>query len=356
MKNTLEFIEALSNANGVSGFELAVNQVIRTYLKDEFDLKEDAMGNMLIYNKAYDSTLKTVMLDGHSDEVGFMIQSIDQNGLLRFIALGGWFSQNVGAHKVRVLNKFGQYISGIVTSKPPHFMSESERGKIVEISEMRIDVGTTSYEETVDLYGIEPGAPVVPEVVFEYNEKSKIMMGKAFDNRLGCALVVETMKAIKDLKLKVNVVGAISTQEEIGTRGSQITSKNINPHVAVVFEGTPADDPYRGKYERQGALKDGPQLRHRDNSMVANPRLIKHAKNVAEALKIPYQNAIRIGGGTDAGKIHLNNEGVPTIVLGVPVRYAHTHFGISAYKDFEDTLSWSVALMKSFNEEVINNL
>lgn len=352
----LEFIEALSNAHGVSGFEGQVNQVIRQYIGHEFDLREDAMGNLLIYQKTHKEGLKTVMLDGHSDEVGFMVQSIDENGLIRFLAMGGWFSQNVGAHKVKVLNKDGVYITGIVTSKPPHFTPESERGKVINIHDMRIDVGSCSYEETTGLYGIEPGAPVVPDVSFEYKAESQMMIGKAFDNRLGCALVVETLLALQGMDLEVNVVGAISTQEEIGTRGSVITSRKVNPDVAIVFEGTPADDPYRGKYQRQGALRGGPQLRHRDNSMVANPRLIKHAKAIAHAEGIAYQNAIRLGGGTDAGRIHLNHEGVATIVLGVPVRYAHTHYGISAYEDFNQTLRWSVALMKSFNEETISHL
>lgn len=354
--NRLEFIEALSDANGVSGFEDEVLEVIRSYVGDIFRIEEDKMRNLVVYSNNYDEKKPTVMIDGHSDEVGFMVQSIQQNGLIKFLAIGGWFSQNVGAHKVRIRNSEGQYVTGIVASKPPHFMTDSERTKIVQIEDMLIDVGATSYEETVELFKIEPGAPIVPDVKFEYNELSDIMIGKAFDNRLGCALVIEIMKAVEELDLAVNVVGAISSQEEIGTRGSVLTANIINPDVAIVFEGTPADDSHRGPYERQGAVKAGTQIRHRDNSMIGNPRLIAFSRDIAKRNNFKFQDAIRKGGGTDAGKIHLNNKGVPTLVFGVPVRYAHTHFGISSFEDFNTTVNFSVEVIKELNKEKIEKL
>jgi len=353
MNTQLKFIEALSNASGAPGFEDDVVKVIRDYIGDEFDLKEDKMRNLCIYPKTYDDSLPTMMLDGHSDEVAFMVQSIQQNGLIRFIALGGWFSQNVGAHKVRIKNTDGEYITGIVASKPPHFMTPAERSKIFELSDMVIDVGANTYEEVVELFKIEPGAPIVPHAIFEYKKINETIIGKAFDNRLGCALVVETLKAIKGCNLKINVVGAISSQEEVGTRGSQLTSKYIKPDVAIVFEGTPADDSHRGPYERQGTLKSGTQIRHRDSSMVGNPHIIKYARNIAKDKGITFQDAIRQGGGTNAGKIHLADKAVPTLVFGVPVRYAHTHFGISSYEDFKTTIEWAVEIIKDLDENTI---
>ncbi len=356
MNKHIKFIEKLSNANGAPGFEDEVLTVIRDYIGDTFELKEDKMRNLIISAKDYDESLPTVMLDGHSDEVAFMVQSIQSNGLIKFVALGGWFSQNVGAHKVRVKNTDGDYITGLVASKPPHFMTASEKTTIVELPSMLIDVGASSYEEVINDFKIEPGAPVVPHAVFEYIKTNKTMIGKAFDNRLGCALVVETMLAIIDMKLNVNVVGAISSQEEIGTRGSQMTSKIIKPDVAIVFEGTPADDSHRGPYEAQGALKKGTQIRHRDSSMVGNPRFIKYARTLANKHEIKFQDAIRQGGGTDAGKIHLSEQAVPTLVFGVPVRYAHTHFGVSAYEDYTETLKWAIEVIKDIDEEIIKKL
>lgn len=356
MNKSLEFIKALSCANGAPGFEDEVLKVIRHYVGDQLIIKEDKMRNLYLYSKHHDESLPTIMLDGHSDEVAFMVQSIQANGLIRFLALGGWFSQNVGAHKVRVKNNAGDYITGIISSKPPHFMSQEDRHKIVSIEEMLIDVGASSYEETVELYKISPGAPVIPDVSFEYKDQSGIMIGKAFDNRLGCALVVESMLLLENTHLKVNVVGAISTQEEIGTRGSVITARAIKADLAIVFEGTPADDVYRGPYERQGALKAGSQIRHRDNSMIANPRWIQLAKQVANQHQIKHQDAIRLSGGTNAGAIHLSHTAVPTLVLGVPVRYAHTHYGIAAFEDYTSTLLWAVEIIKTLNQESIDLL
>lgn len=354
--NRINFIEALSNANGISGFEDEVLDVIRVYAGEKFKISEDKMRNLVIYQDSHDETKPSIMLDGHSDEVGFMVQSIQQNGLIRFLAIGGWFSQNVNAHKVRIRNSEGKYITGIVASKPPHFMTPSERTTIVQIEDMLIDVGSTSYEETINLFKIEAGAPIVPDVAFEYKSESGIMIGKAFDNRLGCALVLEVMKSLEGLDLPFNVVGAISSQEEIGTRGSVLTSRKINPQVSIVFEGTPADDSHRGPYEAQGVVKKGTQIRHRDNSMIGNPRFIKFARDIAKSKGHKFQDAIRKGGGTDAGKVHLNAEGVPTLVFGVPVRYAHTHYGISSLEDFNTTVAFACDIIKDLSIDLYNSL
>lgn len=352
----MELIEALSNAPGAPGFEDEVVKIVYEYLGDEFTIKEDKMRNLAIYSKKYDPSLPTMMIDGHSDEVAFMVQAILSNGLIKFIALGGWFSQNVGAHKVKIRNNKGEYITGLVASKPPHFMTPAEKNQIVELRDMLIDVGVSSYEEVVEQFGIEPGAPIVPHAIFEHNTVNETIIGKAFDNRLGCALVCETLKAVEALDLKINVVGAISSQEEIGTRGSKLTVQTIEPDVAIVFEGSPADDSHKSSYEAQGVLKKGVQIRHRDNSMIGNPRFIKYARDIAKSEDIKFQDAIRQGGGTDAGKIHLSHKAVPTLVFGVPVRYAHTHFGISAIEDFTSTLDLAVAIIKDLNSDIIEGL
>ena len=146
-----------------------------------------------------------------------MVQAIKPNGTLQFIPLGGWVENNVPAHKVKVRNADGEYISGVVASKPPHFMTAEEKGKNLPLSAMVIDVGATSAEEVVKDFKIRVGAPVVPDVTMEYNGKNGVMLGKAFDCRLGCACVIETLKELKGQSLDVDVVGVFSTQEEVGT-------------------------------------------------------------------------------------------------------------------------------------------
>ncbi|MBF4693302.1 M42 family metallopeptidase [Fusibacter ferrireducens] len=348
----VKFIESLSNAYGAPGFEDDVNAVIRDYVKDQFDIQEDTMRNLILMRKNHDGDKPILMLDGHSDEVAFIVQSIRPNGTLRFVPNGSWSAQNVAAHKVRIRNAEGVYIEGVVASKPPHFSSGPEM--LIPISEMLIDVGASSYEEVVNDYKIEIGAPIVPDVTFSYNEDRGIMLGKAFDNRLGCGCVVEVLKAIEGMDLAIDVVGAISTQEEVGGRGAKVNAQMIEPDIAIVFEGTPADDTFRDVYDAQGALKKGTQIRHVDKSMISNPRFVSLAKEIAKVHEIPFQEAVRIGGGTNGALIQTQVLDVPCIVLGTPVRYAHTHYGFSAIDDYKASIDLAVEMIKKLSKDVIN--
>ena len=218
-KTSLKMIEELSNAYGASGFEDEVLLVGRKYGEGLARIEENSIRDLFFYRNENTGDKPVILLDGHSDEVGFMVQAIKPNGTLQFIPLGGWVENTVPAHKVKVRNAEGKYISGIVASKPPHFMSSAEKGQNLPISAMVIDVGATSKEEVINDFKIRVGAPVVPDVTMEYNEKNDVMLGKAYDCRLGCACVIETLKELQGEQLDVDVVGVFSTQEEVGTRG-----------------------------------------------------------------------------------------------------------------------------------------
>lgn len=351
-EESIALIEALSNAKGAPGFEDEVVNIIKEKYGEQFTIQEDSMRNLMIYRKNHSGNKPVIMLDGHSDEVAFIVQSIRPNGTLKFLPLGGWVTQTVPAHKVLIKNSEGHYIEGIIGSRPPHFGG----GDGQKLEDMIIDVGATSYEEVVDLFKIEVGAPVVPDTTFSYNKTTEIMLGKAFDNRLGCGCVIETLLALEGLELDVDVVGAISVQEEVGCRGAKVNVKNIKPNMAIIFEGSPADDTFMDRYEAQGCLKKGAQIRHFDRSFIANPRLIEEVKKVAREKEIPYQCAVRSGGGTDAGPIHLELAAVPCLVLGVPVRYAHTHYGYAAMKDYKASIELAVEYIKTLSEETIAKL
>ncbi len=354
--NKLQLIRDLSNANGVSGFEEEVAELIKDYAIEASDVLIDKMNNVYLNRKQNTGNRPVILLDGHSDEIGFMVQSINGKGLIKFIALGGWASSNIPAHLVRIRNYEGVYIKGVTTSKPPHFLKPSERNQTPSIEDMFIDIGATTREEVVETFGIDVGCPIVPDSEFNFNETTKVMLGKAFDNRIGCACVVAILDELKKKKIEVDVVGTISTQEEVGLRGSKVTSNKVNPDIAIVFEGTPADDGFRGIYDSQSSLKKGPQVRHRDGSMITNPKLLALARSIAIEKGINFQDAVRAGGGTNGGAIHLAHNGVPTIVIGVPSRYIHTHYGYCSYEDYEDTIKWGVAIIENLNSQVIENL
>lgn len=353
--DTISLIEKLSNSPGAPGFEDEVCQVVKENC-GELKYYKDSMQNVYLLAQEYDKSKPTLMLDAHLDEVGFMVQAIDGKGLISFLALGGWNASTLPSHKVRIQNRDGEYISGVIISKPSHLSSSSDNNKKVEIEDLKIDVGATSREEVINEFKIDLAAPIVPFVQFEYNQRNGIMCGKAFDNRLGCGVVIKVLQSLVGKNLDVNVVGALATQEEVGTRGAQVTAYNISPDIAIVFEGTPADDSYTDAYSCQSGLKKGPQLRHRDSSFIANHRFIKFAKKVGDENIILYQEAVRRAGGTNSGKIHLTGKGVPTIVIGVPSRYIHSHFCYAALDDFNGAVSWATKIIENLTLDNINSI
>jgi putative aminopeptidase FrvX len=351
----IKAIAELSNAFGPPGFEDAVVDVIVKY-SGGLDIEVYPMNNVYSRLPGNAGNRPVVMLDAHSDEVGFMVQAITPKGLISFLPLGGWVVTNIPAHPVVIRNSKGQLIKGITTSRPPHFINEALRDKKLTLDDIYVDIGATSRKEVVEVFGIEPGDPIVPDVSFSYNEQTGVMMGKCFDNRMGCLCILEVMHRLQGENLKVDVVGAFAAQEEVGTRGAELTARAAKPDLAIVFEGSPADDIYYDEFTAQGCLKKGTQIRHLDRSMVSNPRFIGYAKELAKEKGIAYQSAVRAQGSTNAGKIHLSNKGVPTLVLGIPVRYAHTHYGYSSAFDLDATVDLAVEVIKNLTIAKVKEL
>ncbi|MEL3908709.1 MAG: M20/M25/M40 family metallo-hydrolase [Treponemataceae bacterium] len=347
--NTIQLIRDLSNACGASGYEDDVVKIVRKYAGG-LCVSCDAMLNTLLRFDAKDEGKPSLMLDAHLDEVAFMVQAIEGNGLLKVLPLGGWVVENVAAQIFTVQTKH-EYIKGIVASKPPHFMTQSEREKKLSFEDLKLDVGATSRDEVINDYKIRVGNPVIPYVNFEVNEKNGTMLGKAFDNRLGCAAVLKTLEHFQDEagNLPVELVGALASQEEVGTRGAEITTRKVKPKLAIVFEGSPSDDFFTDEFNSQGALGKGVQIRIKDNSYISHYGFLDFAVRTAEQEKIPYQLAVRSGGSTNAGVIHRVTEAVPVLVLGIPVRYAHTHYCYAKLSDFQNTVNLAIAIIKNIN-------
>lgn len=346
-------IEALSNAKGISGFEKDVLREAKHWISSDLSTRVAGLNNMYIERDGdlEQSDKPLLLLDSHTDELGFMIQSITSRGLLKVVPVGSWDPRNIPAHSVLVKVKDG-FARGVFASKPPHFMSEEEKRQGVSIEKLVIDIGAVSRQEAIEFFGVYIGAPVVPDVALSVLGGTRLM-GKAFDNRMGCALVIDLMNHFKNKALGVRLVGSLSAQEEVGTRGAKVASYDLRPDIAIVFEGTPSDDGFTDLNEVQGGIGMGCQIRHRDASMISHPEMTAFAIDVAKRQGIKYQEAVRSGGGTDAGVYHMANQGIPSIVLGVPVRYAHTHFGISDYADYEAAFQWGVALIEAINAELI---
>ncbi len=356
-QKTLQMIADFSNAKGPSGFEDETVLAARKHIGSGFDVEEDCLRNFYMYRKSNTGNKPVFMLDAHSDEVGFMVHSIRPNGTLRFVALGGWNVGSLASSKVLVRNAEGSWIPGIIAAKPVHFMSASEKASsgASDISALSIDIGAVSAQDAKDNFKIRIGEPVAPDVTMEYDEQHDLMFGKAFDCRIGCAALIETLHRLQDENLDVDLVGVLSSQEEIGERGIHVAVNRVKPQIAICFEGCPADDTFTEPYAVQTAFKKGPMLRYMDKSIICSPRYQRYALDLADALSIPAQASVREGGGNNGAIIHTSLDGIPTIVIGVPVRYIHSVHGIASYYDFEATVRLAVEIVKSMNEGIIKS-
>ncbi len=354
----MEMFGRISDAFGPSGFEEDVIRTIAGYMR-EFEVENDAMNNLYVRMPGADKEKPVIQLDAHTDECGFMVQTIHENGVLGIVMLGGFMLSNIPAHSVIIRTRSGKRVRGIITSKPVHFMNDKERAsQELDIEKMYVDIGAVSKKEVEEVFGVSIGDPMMPDVSFSYDEEHGVCFGKAFDNRAGCACIVETMKKLleEQKRLAVSVVGAFAAQEEVGMRGAIVTAQVVKPDLAIVFEGSPSDDFYFSAAQAQGRMKSGVQIRRLDKSYVSNPVFIDYAMELARKYGIPFQETVRRGGSTDAGKISITGKAVPVLVLGVPSRYVHTHYNFCANKDLTAAVDLAAQVIRGLDGERLRHI
>ena len=326
----MELLGRLSTAAGPPGAEDEVRRIVREALEGVGTIRHDRLGSV-VCEKPGSSPAPRVVLDSHMDEVAFMVQSVSSQGQLAFVPLGGWWGHVLLGQRVDVIAEGGK-VPGVIGSTPPHFLTEEQRKQVVALEKMYVDVGASERSE-VEALGIRPGDPIVPSAEFREMGPPEIFSGKALDNRLGVTVMCETMQALTGRDHPNTVIGVGAVQEEIGLRGAGTASEVARPDVGLVLECTPADD-LPGETERQARLGAGPQVRLFDPTALPNRRLVRFVESVAADQGIEIQLAVRRTGGTDAGAIHRSREGVPTVVVGVPARYIHSHVSLFNRKDF----------------------
>lgn len=347
MQATIDLIKSLSLADGAPGFEDEVRAIIRERLEPHGRIDVDAMGN-LICEKNGAAGGPRVLIDCHMDEIGFMVQHITAEGFLKFVTLGGVWPHLLLGKRVNVCTPKGK-IEGVITAAPPRDTTE-----VAKIEDMAIDVGAASREEA-ESWGLRVGLPAVPISHFRPMTADRMLMGKAFDNRVGCALAVEIMERIENNPNTLVVTA--SAQEELGGRGARVSVNSAAPDVAIVLEGPPADDYFMmNRGESQGRLGEGVQIRLYDPSTVINPRLGDLAIGSAMKLGIRHQLAVKRFGGTDASAIQSFGRGIPAIVLGVPVRYAHAPHGMIHLDDFEAARELAIAMIERLDAGAVERL
>jgi len=335
-------------AFGVSGFEDDVLKTAEKYVPQGYGTSRDSLLNYYI-QKENTQNLPTIMIDAHSDEIGLMVHAIKPDGTLVFTTLGGWVPAALYAQKMIVKNLSGELISGVVVAVMPHFGGNADTKPTIE--NMTLDIGASSKQEVIEKYKIKPGCPIMPYSEFE--QRGDIMIAKAFDCRIGCAAVMEVLDRVKDKQLNVNPVGVFTAQEEVGIRGAKVAVNHIKPQIAICFEGAPADDTLVPAHMVQTSLGKGPMLRHIDGGMITNPRYLRWALDLAEAKNIPVQESVRTKGSTNGAVVSVSHEGIPTIVIACPVRYAHSHNSIASMTDYKNAVNLAVEVVLALNAEII---
>jgi len=353
-EKSLDVMKRMMEAFGPSGFEREVNGLIKGYMEPYADeVITDKLGSVAFAVEGRAEEPR-VLLAGHTDEVGFVVSSVTDEGFLTFNPLGGWWDQVLLGQRVTVRGGKGD-VHGVVAAKPPHILPEEERKKVVEKKDMFIDIGASSREE-VEEEGIKVGDPAVPWSPFSVIHGGRVAMAKAFDDRIGAFVFMEAFRRIKEQGVEHpnKVYGAATVQEEVGLRGAMTIAHVVDPHVALVLEVDIAGDiPGIKPHEALTKLGKGPGLVTYDRSMIPNQPLKEFVIEVARQSQIPLQLSQMRGGGTDAGRIHVDRAGCPSVVLTVPTRHIHSHVGLLSLKDTENAVRLVLELIKRLDMETV---
>jgi len=338
----IENLEKLSNAQGVTGREKQVRDLMADMLKPVCDeIQVDRMENLVAVKKGKPEAPK-IMLAAHMDEVGLMVKNITKEGFVQFTKMGGIDDRILAAQRVVVFTKEAAY-PGIVGSKPPHIQKEDERKKIITYDDLFVDVGAQSREDAAKM-GIAVGDAVAFDVKCQ-KIGAECILGKAFDNRAGCAAMVEAMKLLKDAECTVYAVGTV--QEEVGLRGSGCAAFAVNPDLALALDVTVAGDvPGVREIDTNVKLGKGPALTVYDSGVITHPKVMRWIIDTANEAKLPLQLESGLTGSTDAARISLTRQGIPSGTLSMPARYIHSPAGIINLADVENTVKLAVAAVE----------
>jgi len=348
-----KLLKELTEAFGPSGFETESASIVARELGRAGEVSRDGLGSVVCRVKG-GSERPRIMVSAHMDEVGFMVKSVTADGYVRFLPIGGWWPNVLLGQRVLVRTRKGDY-PGVIGSKPPHELTEEEKKQLPNIDKMFIDVGCAEGFDVKKKLGVRPGDPIVPVSPFVEMGKN-LMMAKAWDDRGGCGIVIETARALKGKKHPNTVFLVGSVQEEVGLRGARTAAEVVQPDVALALDVSlcceQPDRPRQGLPERLG---NGAAILVHDNTMIPNTRLRDWVIDLAEKKRIKY-HLTTVRGGYDTGVIHIHRSGVPSLAIGWPTRYIHAHTGIVSAADYDATVKLLTAIIENLDEAVSKSL
>jgi putative aminopeptidase FrvX len=350
---TTALLRELSDAPGAPGQEEAVRAIMVRELKPHASrITYDGLGSVIAQNGA---SGPRIMLDAHMDELGASVRRISPDGFVTMQMLGGWLDQALPGQRWTIIGSHGpvQAVSGI---RDIHVVPAEDRTKAFSRDHMFLDLGAKSAAEVAAL-GVEPGDAVVPDSTFEVLNGGSRYIGKAFDDRVGCAVIIEALRRLAAEGHPNQLFVAATTQEEIGLRGAHTAAEIIRPDIGIAIEGGVAgDQPFTNPDETQARLGGGPGIFLYDSSALPNRRLVALTRAAAKDAGVPLQFDSVQGYGDDSAEIQKTGLGAPTVNLVVPVRYTHVHNGVMDRADFDGMVTLVVALIKKLDAPTVASL
>jgi endoglucanase len=325
----LEHLEDLCQLNGISGDEKPVRDYIISQIKDyATSYHVDALGNLIVFKKGKEGAGlegRKILVSAHMDEVGMVVTYINYDGSIKFDTVGGINTEVIVGRQVTING-----INGVIGSQAIHNVPQSKRNEAFSLDNLYIDIGTSSKEET------EKYVSLGDSINF-YSKYEKFGNGciksKALDDRVGCAIMIDLIKS----STRYDTYFSFVVQEEVGLRGATVASYSVNPDVAIVIEGTTANDINGSADDKQVCrLGGGAVVSFMDKRTIYDKKLYNLCFRIAKQYKIPCQTKTAIAGGNDSGSIHLSRGGVRTIAISVPCRYIHSGASVMKLSDAEN--------------------
>jgi endoglucanase len=349
----IQTLQKIADAPGPSGFEEPIRKVMVDYMKPlSSSLRYDGMGSIIA---TQGSTGPRVMVDAHMDELGGMIRRITPNGFLTMQMLGGWLDQALVDQRWVIIGANGA-VHAVTGIRDIHVVPPEERTRVFSRDQLYLDIGAKN-EAEVRAMGISPGDPVVPDSPFTVLNGTENYLAKAWDDRVGCAVVIEAMRRLQTQPHPNQIFWTITTQEEVGLRGAHTAADVVKPDIGIALEGGITGDVFGGHAEEtQARLGAGPGIFLYDSSALPNRKLVAFTKETAAAKAIPLQTDLVQGYGDDSAELQKAVGGVPTVNLVVPIRYTHAHNGIMNRKDFDQMVDLLVAMLQKLDAPTVERL
>jgi endoglucanase len=347
-------LEKLSNAAGPPGAEEPVRAIMVPEMKPfvTVPITYDGMGSVIAQQGA---TGPRIMIDAHMDELGGMVRRISANGFLTMQMLGGWLDQALVDQRWIILGAKGP-VHAVTGIRDVHIVSPAERTAVFNRDQLYLDIGARNAAEAAAM-GVSPGDPVVPDSPFLALNGSNNYLGKAWDDRIGCAVLLEAIRRTSSMPHPNQLFYVATTQEEVGLRGARSATQVVKPDIGIAIEGGITGDTAGARPEEsQVRLGAGPGVFLYDSSAIPNRKLLALLRKTAAEKGIPLQTDLVQGYGDDSAEMQSAAGGAPTLNLVVPVRYTHSHNGIVNRHDFDQMVDLVVALLIQLDQKTVTDL